>query len=50
VKLKKAVTTDDAEQDSSGRYWKTPRKEKTALKKFQGNENLNLLGCDTVVG
>ena len=39
VKFKQAVTTDDAGQDGSARYWKTPRKEKTAHKKFQDKEN-----------
>jgi hypothetical protein len=45
----KTVTTDDAWQEGSVRYWKTPRKETTALKKFKGKENINLVGCDTVV-
>jgi len=42
VKFKQAVTTDDAGQDGSARYWKTPRKEKTAHNRFQDKENT---GC-----
>jgi hypothetical protein len=50
VKFKQAVTTHDAGQDGSARYWKTPRKVKTALQKFQDKENINLVGCDIVGG
>lgn len=50
MKFKQAVTTDDAGQDGSARYWKTPRKEKTPSKKFQDKENINLVGCDNVGG
>ena len=42
MKFKQAVTTDDAGQDGSARYWKTPRKEKTAHNRFQDKENT---GC-----
>jgi hypothetical protein len=41
VKLKEAITTDDAGQGGSARYWNTPRKGMTALKKFQDKENIN---------
>jgi len=47
--IQTSSTTDDAGRDGSARYWKTARKEKTALKKFQDKENiiLCLLDCDS---